>query len=871
MQVIRKATVPLLFPLIVLFAVLIDVSAEPLPCSDKSVVADAIRTMEDVQAFVQCAYEYVQEMGYEEARRAFHEDARWSSAEIYVVVSDIAPDPALSQALVFPPDPAQEGAEWGPLVDIFGHDYSVELHRIVKGYGDGWLYYSTTNPATGNKDPKASYFKSIDWDGTPAAIGAGIYRPDLPGTCSPEDVNAMGLSADPSADKLQEFVRCAALELEANGFFAAISLSADPRWTHKPIYVFGLDRHGKTLFSGDSSLEEWSYSDSELTSLSDRDDLSVAQAFGETFLYYRSLNPATQTKRRKVAFVKRVVSYGLPILIGAGYYLDLAGQGGTATLRYWQAPTILNPYLSSGNKDAEAASLVIEPLAEYNPNGELVPVLATRIPTLANQGISADRTRITWTLREDVVWSDGTPLKAGDVVFTWQYCTAPDAGCVQTKVFANVSSVDAVDDRTVTITFDAPTSFPYAPFVSFFSPILQASQFADCLGVAAIGCTDANERPIGTGPYAVADFGTGDSVRYEFNPHYRGADYGVPYFGEVMLKGGDSAVAAARSVLELNEADYAWNLQVEPDVLASLAEGGGGTVVSAFATLIERLMLKQTNPDPGLGELRSEYADGSNPHPFLTDPVVGRALSLAIDRDTLVRVGYGEAGRLTCNVWIGSPAQTSTNNDECLAQNIDLANQILDDAGIVDSDGDGVREREGVPLKILYQTSTNSVRQTTQEHIKSWWAEIGVETELKHIDPSDFFGGDPDNPDTLGRFYADVQMYANGATAPDPEGYLGSWVTSQIAGASNSFHGSNVQRFQSDEYDRLHAELRSTINAQRRDELTVELNELLIQSYSILPLVHRGFISAHSKDIEGVWMNAWDSELWNFETWTRRK
>ena len=98
----------------------------------------------------------------------------------------------------------------------------------------------------------------------------------------------------------------------------------------------------------------------------------------------------------------------------------------------------------------------------------------------------------------------------------------------------------------------------------------------------------------------------------------------------------------------------------------------------------------------------------------------------------------------------------------------------------MDSDGDGVRERDGVPLKILFQTSTNSVRQTTQERIKSWWAELGVETELKHIDPSVFFGGDVDSPDTLGRFYADVQMYANSGV--DPESYLGSWITAQIAG-----------------------------------------------------------------------------------------
>jgi len=142
---------------------------------------------------------------------------------------------------------------------------------------------------------------------------------------------------------------------------------------------------------------------------------------------------------------------------------------------------------------------------------------------------------------------------------------------------------------------------------------------------------------------------------------------------------------------------------------------------------------------------------------------------------------------------------------------------------------------------------------------------------LKHIDPSVYFGGDPDNPDTVGRFYADAQMFANGAGAPDPEGYLGSWVTSQIAGASNSFRGSNIPRFQLDAYDRLYAELQSTVGKDRRDEITVQLNDLLVQSYSIIPLVHRGNVSARSNDIEGVHPNAWDSDLWNFETWTRRK
>ena len=850
---------------------------ESLSCANKSIVASAVHTPEDVKSFVQCAYEFVQEMGFEEARRAFNEDERWKSGTIYIFVSEATPMSDQARLFVFPPARPREGSSLGLLIDAFGNDYYKEQHRIVSIFGEGWLYYSFTNPATGRDELKATYIKGIDWEGNPAAIGAGVYRRDIPGTCESEEVNALGLEADPSPLRLKEFVRCAALEFESEGYFATRALSSDPRWRSHSIYVFGLDTYGNALFSGDPySSQWWGSLAPELNDYLDgpfggRDVVSVGDAFGESFLYYSARNPATGRLQRKVAFVKRVVAYGVPVLVGSGYYLDRAGQGGSATLLYWQAPTILNPYLSSGTKDAEAASLVIEPLAEYNENGKMVAVLATRIPTLWNGGISADRTRITWNIREDVVWSDGTLFSANDVVFTWRYCTAPGGGCAQASSFENVASVDAVDERTVTITFDGPASFPYAPFVSHLSPILQASQFSDCLGAAAVECTDANLRPIGTGPYVVAYFRTNGTVLYRFNPLYRSVKFGLPYFSEVILKGEGDAAAAARSVLQLNEADYAWNLQVEPEILASMTAGGSGTIVSAFATDVERLLLNQTNPDASLGDLRSEYADGTNPHPFLTDPVVGRALSLAIDRNTLVRIGYGElAGRPTCNVWPAPPAQASTNNDACLLQNMDLARQILDAAGIVDSDGDGVRERDGVPLKILFQTSTNSVRQTTQERIKAWWAELGVETELKHIDPSVFFGGDPDSPETVGRFYADIQMYTSSGTGVDPESYLGSWVTSQIARAANSFLGRNVQRFQSDEYDRLYAELQNTADVERRNQITIELNDLLVGSYSIIPLIHRGRVSAHSNDIQGVRMNAWDSELWNFETWTRR-
>ena len=305
-----------------LFAVPVLGDDETLSCADKSIVASAVRTQEDVQAFVQCAYEFVQEVGFEEARRAFNEDERWKSGPIYIFIDEVTPVSDQSRSFVYPPDPSREGLPWGLLIDAFGNDWYREQHRIASSVGEGWIYYSFNNPATGRDEPKASYLKSIDWDGSLATIGAGLYRRDLPGTCQREEVNAVQLEEHPSSQRLQEFVQCATMELETTGYFGLVSLSTDPRWRSHSIYLFGVDMYGNTLFTGNPYNWGMGISPSELTTIAVRDDVAVAEAFGETFLYYTSVNPSNGMPQRKVSFVKRVVTFGVPILIGAGYYLD---------------------------------------------------------------------------------------------------------------------------------------------------------------------------------------------------------------------------------------------------------------------------------------------------------------------------------------------------------------------------------------------------------------------------------------------------------------------------------------------------------------------------------------------------------------------
>lgn len=540
------------------------------------------------------------------------------------------------------------------------------------------------------------------------------------------------------------------------------------------------------------------------------------------------------------------------------------GSSGHVNIIYWQAPSILNPYLSSGTKDVESASLILEPLIRFNEKGEMLPFLAAEVPTVANGGFAADFKTITYKLRPGLKWSDGTPLTAADVVFTYEYCTG-NKGCAKANIFAPVEKVTAVDANTVRINFKTAKPYPYDVFGGATTPILQKAQFQECMGEKAPSCTKQNFGPIGTGPFMVKDFRPNDVIQMVANPNYRNP--AKPAFATLTFKGGGDAAAAGRAVMETGEYDYAWNLQLAPDVLKKMASGGKGKTVAAFGTLVERIEMNLTDPSAKHGEAR---ATTKHPHPYLTDMRVRKALSMAIDRDLLVEIGYGPAGRPTCNL-VPAPIAFASNNTDCLKQDMAGAKALLDQAGWR-MGPDGVRAKDGVKMEMLYQTSTNAVRQNFQALIKQWWNELGVKVELRNIAASVFFGGDAGSPDTFQKFFADVEMYANNFDGTDPEGYLAEHVCDKIPRPETQWQGTNMNRYCNAEYDKLVKELSATSGVEKRAVIAKKLNDMLTkESYVVVPLVDRGRVSAHANSLGGVVLNTWDSELWNVADWFRIK
>ncbi|MEI6098676.1 MAG: peptide ABC transporter substrate-binding protein [Alphaproteobacteria bacterium] len=542
------------------------------------------------------------------------------------------------------------------------------------------------------------------------------------------------------------------------------------------------------------------------------------------------------------------------------------GTDGELKLTFPQAVSIMNPYLSSGTKDVYASSMVLEPLAGFDDQGNLIPKLAAEIPTVENGGISADLTTITWKLQPGLKWSDGSDVTADDAVFTAAYCMDPAGGCAQLSKYDGVKSVEAVDASTIKVTFAAAKPNPYTAFVGALSPILQKAQFAACTGAAAPTCTDANNMPIGTGPFKVTALTVNDTVTFDANPNYR--DPAKPAFATAVIKGGGDAESSARAVMETGEFDYAWNTQIPPDSQAAMTAAGKGQFVVAFGTLIERIEMNMTDPSADLPE--GERSTAKHPHPILSDMRVRQALSMAIDRQTLVDVGYGAGGAPSCNI-VPAPAAWTSDNTGCIKQDLEGAKKLLDEAGWVPG-ADGIREKDGKKLHILYQTTVNPVRQDFQALIKDWWSSIGVDVELKAIDPSVFFGGDAGSPDTFQKFYADVEMYANNSDGTDPETYLSQYQCKNAPKPENQWQGENMNRYCDPAYDAKVAELSKTTDVPTRQKLAKELNDMVTKdTFTVVPLVHRGTLSAHSNALGGVKINAWDSELWNIADWVRVK
>jgi len=537
------------------------------------------------------------------------------------------------------------------------------------------------------------------------------------------------------------------------------------------------------------------------------------------------------------------------------------GGGGALKVLWWQSPTLLNPHFAVGTKDQDGSRIFYEPLACFDPDGNLVPILAAEIPSTQNGGLSKDGRSVTWRLKKNVAWHDGRPFTADDVVFNWEYAADPATAATTIGEYKDIERIDKIDGHTVKIGFKKPLPFWAGAFCGSARGQIIPKHLFEAFRGAKSREAPTNLKPVGTGPYKFVDFKPGDIVRAELNPNYHVATR--PYFDTLEMKGGGDAVSAARAVIQTAEFDFAWNMQVEDEILRRLEQGGRGRVDIAVAGNIEHIQCNQTDP---WKEVDGERSSIKTTHPFLTDPAVRQALNLVIDRASIQEQIYGRLGQSSAN-FLNAPSRFHSKNMKW-EFNVDKANQVLEAAGWKRG-SDGIRAKDGKKLKMVYQTSINAPRQKTQAIVKQAAAKAGIELELKSIVASVYFSSDVANPDTYGKFYTDIQMYTTTMGAPDPQTFMEQFTTWEVSSKDNKWQGRNITRWRNEEYDKLWRAGETELDPVKRAALYVRMNDLVIQDVVVVPVLWRSVISAVSNRLKGTEISGWDSNLWNLANWYR--
>lgn len=537
----------------------------------------------------------------------------------------------------------------------------------------------------------------------------------------------------------------------------------------------------------------------------------------------------------------------------------------TLTLFWWLTPNAVNPHLTSATADRDVARPIYEPLASFNAEGELVPILAKTIPNIEDGSLDPDLRWVRWTLQDDLKWSDGKSVTAHDVKFTYDFIKENEAATA--TAYNAVESVEVLDLNTIQVNFSDTNPAWALPFVGIEGLILPGHIYA--------GTTvDEEVEPVGTGPYKLVSTSAEEvlflgnelvtTVRfiYEVNPYYRNVD--DLYFTKIELRGGGTALEAASSVLQFGDVDFGYNLQIEGDVLTEMVELGNGTgrLVGSLGGRVEQIAISRTDPNDTSYE---------SPHSFLsievdeTNENVLKAIAYAIDKKTISNL-YGPLGE-EANAILMAPANFRSDQN-FYEYDLETAKRLLTQAGWVDENGDGVLEKDGRDLSVTLRTNSNSLRQETQRIIKESLEEIGIEVNLEVS--GQYFSTDVNLANTLWAGTADFLMYTNGNQTPDPGSYMREWTCGRAPqNQDGNWSGVNVARWCSEEYDELYNQAIIETDPERREQLFKQMSDMLVENVVVIPLISRTRMSGVSNEIEGVELTPWDSHLWNVHEWRR--
>ena len=461
---------------------------------------------------------------------------------------------------------------------------------------------------------------------------------------------------------------------------------------------------------------------------------------------------------------------------------------------------------------------------EFDENNEPFPRLVTEIPSTENGGISEDGRVITMKLRDDITWSDGEPLTADDFIFTWEMAVSPKNTVATTYPYDAIESVTATDPQTVVITFTEP----FAPWLAnLWHGILPAHILRPIYDAeGTIDNADWLKNPtVGSGPYVFAEWESGSYARFVRNENYWGTPAKIDEIFIRFVPDDASQVAA----LKAGDADL-------------------GTFISyADVNTLQDAGLKIMIEPSGYSEWMFFMVNEEKGHPALLDVNVRKAIAMAIDRDGINRDLHFGLTKTPASFWDALPVY---NNPPLQPYPYDPteAKRLLDESGWVDSDGDGVREKDGVKLELDHATTIREDRQDVQAVMQQQLAEVGIKLNVNPVDDTLYFASYGENgPAARGEY--DIQEWSDGPLFPDPDIYY--WLCDQIPSDENP-SGENWFYICDEELDRL-IQLQSTqVDAVKRQKTISQINQLFYDQVYIIGLWQDPDVYAVSSRLKNV-------------------
>ncbi|MEW5938216.1 MAG: peptide ABC transporter substrate-binding protein [Chloroflexota bacterium] len=480
---------------------------------------------------------------------------------------------------------------------------------------------------------------------------------------------------------------------------------------------------------------------------------------------------------------------------------------GTVTVTFVQEPDNLNPMYTDMYFSAILREFYLKPAWNFDEKAQPQPVLVTEIPSTENGGLSADGKTITLKLRDDIAWSDGEPLTSDDFVFTYDMIMSDKNVPLSRYPYEDyVTSVTAPDAATVVVTFSEPFAAWLTRLFTFVLPkhILQPVFDAD----GTIDNADWNRNPtVSLGPFTFAEWESGSHISFKANPTWVTPPKIEQVF--ILIVPDDAAQEAA-----IIAGDTDFGVFLSSDQIEKLEAGGNVKVVSVASGYDEAWFLN-VNPETA--------------HPAMLDVNVRKAIALATDRFTIVKDLLVESiNPVNVTFWDTTPPYDNIGGLEPYPYDPEGAKALLDAAGWVDSDGDGMRDKtiDGtkVDLKLRYITNTRELRKNVQAVVEQQWKLVGIGVELVNYSSDVFWNGYNDGgPQAQGLYdIAEYSSVAGGFPDPDSSG----WKCDQIASADNP-DGENWQGYCNPEIDALFDQQAVTLDPVARLEIFKKIQQIM--------------------------------------------